>query len=464
MDTRHKKTLLGSVSLLTGVLLTSWALWLILATPEAPWPYEDLSVSLRPADWAILALFAAAYAALSFRSAEVNDRMFANSSAMVIATASMYFLASGYHAAPLVVLIAAAGPFDIEDFRRRRVFQPAINFGLLIASALIAGSVGDLLVAPGQEGTVTATTFAVVALVGGLIAATYTVVNLTLVRLSVRFAYGARNLLPWSGVWILFGSQMVMGLVGGLLGGVLAFSEQNLGNRSLLPLILIVYVTGQTVFTSYSVLRVAHESTLRGFVKTLETRDLYTRGHTERVAYFSQLIGQQLGFTGTQLEHMRWAALIHDMGKLAIPIELMQKQGKLTDDEYRRLREATHKVDDLLSEVDFLRPMVDVCSGSHPRLSHEDFGQSGHTHTTRPTLEQKVLAVADAFDAMTSVRGYRMAMSQRAALDALRADDTPLYDTEVLEALEQALGEVGETYGPPHLATAATVGEEAHHA
>lgn len=464
MDSRHKKTLLGTVSTLTGLLLTAWSLWLILASNGSTWPYSDISVGLTSADWAILGLFAAAYAALSFRSAEVNDRMFANSSAMVIATASMYFLASGYHAAPLVVLIAAAGPFDIEDFRRKRVFQPAINFGLLIVSALVAGSVGDLLVDPGQEGTVTATTFALVAVVGGLIAATYTIVNLTLVRLSVRFAYGARNLLPWSGVWVLFASQMVMGLVGGLLGAVLAFSEQNLGNRSLLPLILIVYVTGQTVFTSYSVLRVAHESTLKGFVKTLETRDLYTRGHTERVAYFSQLIGSQLGFTGTQLEHMRWAALIHDMGKLAIPIELMQKQGKLTDDEYRRLRTATHKVDDLLSEVDFLRPMVDVCSGAHPRLSEEDFDQSGHHHTTKPNLEQKVLAVADAFDAMTSVRGYRMAMSQRAALDALRTDDSPLYDDEVLEALERALGEVGETYGPPHLATPVSVSEEAHHA
>lgn len=463
MENRHKKAILGSVSTVGGAALVFWALWLILARPENPWPYESVSVGLSSSDWAILALFGAAYASLSFRSAEVNDRMFANSSAMVIASASMYFLASGYHATPLLVLIAAAGPFDIEDFRRRRVFQPAINFGLLITSALLAGSVGDLLVDPGQGGVFTATTFAVVAVVGGLIAATYTVTNLTLVRLSVRFAYGARNLLPWSGISVLFASQMVMGLVGGLLGAVLAFSEQNLGNRSLLPLILIVYVTGQTVFTSYSVLRVAHESTLRGFVKTLETRDLYTRGHTERVAYFSQLIGQQLGFSGTQLEHMRWAALIHDMGKLAIPIELMQKQGKLTDDEYRRLRTATHKVDDLLSEVDFLRPMVEVCSGSHPRLGREDFGQAGHRHVTVPTLEQKVLGVADAFDAMTSVRGYRMAMSQRAALEALRADESALYDADVLDALEAGLGQVGETYGPPHLRTAAHDAEVISH-
>ncbi|MEX0756409.1 MAG: HD domain-containing phosphohydrolase, partial [Acidimicrobiia bacterium] len=83
----------------------------------------------------------------------------------------------------------------------------------------------------------------------------------------------------------------------------------------------------------------------------------------------------------------------------------------------------------------------------------ENFGQTGHHHTMTPTLEQKVLAVADAFDAMTSVRGYRMAMSQRAALDALREDTSPLYDDEVLAALEAALDKVGETYGPPQLAS-----------
>ena len=254
-------------------------------------------------------------------------------------------------------------------------------------------------------------------------------------------------MLPWSGLGVILGSMSVMGVLGGLLGGVL-FRDDSAG---LLVLILIVYGTGHTVFTSYAELRTAHESTLRGFVKTLETRDLYTRGHTERVAYFSQLIGQELGFSGTQLEHMRWAALVHDMGKLAIPIELMQKQGKLTDDEYRRLRTATHRVDDLLSEVDFLRPMIEVCSGAHPRLPEEDFGQTGHRHTTSPTLDQKVLAIADAFDAMTSVRGYRMAMSQRAAIESLKADETPLYDSDVVEALERGLGVVGETYGPPHL-------------
>jgi hypothetical protein len=448
---RRTKGLLGLTSFLLGVAAIVGA-WLV-----RPFDTDDLVT------WA---LFAVAYAVLSLRSVEVNDRMLASSSVMAIATAATYFALRGDGAATAVVLIAAFGPFDSVDFRKRHVFQPAFNFGLLTISALASGVVVDLLLLDDPDNGRRAildvdpsggAAFFQVAAVGAAAAAVYAVTNFVGLRIGVRIAYGKRNVLPWSGLGVILGSMTVMGILGGMLGAVLRLEE----SVAFLALILIVYGTGHTVFTSYSELRVAHESTLRGFVKTLETRDLYTRGHTERVAYFSQLVGTQLGFTGTQLEHMRWAALIHDMGKLAIPIELMQKQGKLSDDEYRRLRTATHKVDDLLSEVDFLRPMVDVASGAHPRLSDENFGQEGHKHTKDPTLEQKVLAAADAFDAMTSTRGYRMAMSQKAALQALRDDPSPLYDPEVIDALSAALGDVGETYGPPHLVNNQTVTEGA---
>src|SRR5690606_25837762 len=99
-------------------------------------------------------------------------------------------------------------------------------------------------------------------------------------------------------------------------------------------LLLVVYLIAHFSLSSYSQLRQAHQAALRGFVKALEARDLYTRGHTERVAYFSQLIGEELRFTGTQLERLRWACLIHDLGKLAIPGELIAKRGRLTPEEF----------------------------------------------------------------------------------------------------------------------------------
>ena len=216
-------------------------------------------------------------------------------------------------------------------------------------------------------------------------------------------------------------------------------------------MVLLVYIIGHMALSSYAQLREAHESTLRGFVKTLEARDLYTRGHTERVAFFCQLIGEELGFTGTQFERMRWAALIHDLGKLAVPAEVIGKRGRLDPDEFRRLRVHAHQVEDVLAEVDFLRPMVELASGFHPHGEGGDFGQKGHRHVTRPTLEMKVLGVADAFDAMTSSRRYRMSMGQESAFAEMRADPSPLFDEDVISALERSLKRIGQRYGPAEL-------------
>jgi len=402
-------------------------------------------------DLAYWVMFAGAYVALSVRSVEVNERLYASSSIMPVLTAGVVFAlsvpgdsASIWSPVFAMAAIAALGLVVPDDVKKRRVLQPAVNYGQLTVGAAMAGLVISLIVPTvdiEQRGQI------YLLVVAGLAAAfVYSVSNYTLVWLAIRFTYGRRELLGWSGIWTILSSQMLMGALGGILGGVLVSTR-----NSAVPLILAIYVVGHMSVVGYARLREAHESTLKGFVKTLEARDLYTRGHTERVAYFCQLIGEQLGFTGTQLEQIRWAALIHDVGKLAVPVEIMKKRGRLDDDEYRRLRVATHRVDDLLSSVDFLKPMVVVASGCHPRLPEEDFGQVGHTHTTTPNLEQKVLAVADSFDAMTSVRSYRMATSQQAAIGILREDENPLYDNDVLDALEKALAQAGESYGPREL-------------
>jgi HD-GYP domain-containing protein (c-di-GMP phosphodiesterase class II) len=237
-----------------------------------------------------------------------------------------------------------------------------------------------------------------------------------------------------------------MGVVGGLLGTTMVFAQ-----AAVTPLILVVYLLGYTSLSSFSQLREAHEATLRGFVKALEAKDLYTRGHTERVAYFAQLIGKQLHFSGTQLERIRWAALIHDVGKLAVPAELLRKKGRLSEDEYAEMQSHAHLVEDILAEVDFLQPMVEIASGHHSNFDGTGYGGSGHRHGQRPSLESSILAVADAFDAMTSTRSYRMALTQSFALDELRRNAGAQFDPLVIDALEQALVEVGETYGSSHL-------------
>ncbi|VAV91571.1 hypothetical protein MNBD_ACTINO01-2194, partial [hydrothermal vent metagenome] len=256
-------------------------------------------------------LFAAAFVFFEWNTVEVNDKLFASPSVMVILTAAVVF---GPTSAVLgCAVMAALGPFQPVDLREHRWFQPAVNFGQMVITATV--SVAVLVFVMGT-GPVSSSNMWRVALASALAAITYGLVNYQLVSFIVRHVYGHRDVNAWSHM-----SQLVVPYLGmGFLGGLLGATYLLIGPASL-PLIGIVFFTGYMAFESYAKLREAQLSTLAGFIKALEAKDLYTRGHTERVAYFSNMIGQEMGFNGTQLETLRWAALIHDVGKLAVPRE-----------------------------------------------------------------------------------------------------------------------------------------------
>ncbi|HEX2419969.1 MAG TPA: HD-GYP domain-containing protein, partial [Acidimicrobiia bacterium] len=396
-----------------------------------------------PSFWRWL-LFAVAFVVLEFNSVEVNDRLFQSSSVMVALTAGVVFALEGHSAALGMATIAAIGPFVAQDLRERRWFQPLANFGQMVLTAGASGFVLDVTLR--DVGVANRNDLAAIVVAGTIASLVYTLINWPLVGLAVRLVYRARDVVPWSQVPILIASQLVMGVIGGLLGATMVLAQ-----AAVTPLILIVYLIGHMSLSSFSQLREAHEATLRGFVKALEAKDLYTRGHTERVAYFAQLIGRQLHFSGTQLERLRWAALIHDVGKLAVPAELLRKKGRLSEDEYSEMQTHAHLVEDILAEVEFLQPMVEIASAHHSNFDGTGYGGTGHRHGQRPSLESSILAVADAFDAMTSTRSYRMALTQAFALDELRRNAGAQFDPLVIDALERALHQVGETYGSSNL-------------
>ncbi len=439
---RRGQLLIGSIYFTLGVGVVGLVLW------RKP-------ILAQGFDWTSCIFFAIAFAVLELWAVEVNDRWNMSSGVMPLFTGGVVLALQSGNAMLGMVIIGAAGLIGPDDIKKRRVFQPVSNFGQITLSAALAGLVLDSMLEGLNRSQFQNSQMLQIAIAGSVSAFVYTVFNVGLVRIAVGTVYGTRNLLPWSRMSSLFFAQVTMGFLGGMLGALLLASTpertESAAGSPLVPLVLGVYVIGHLVYTSYSQLRKAHEDSLQGFVKTLETRDLYTRGHTERVAHFAAVIGEELRFTGTQMERLRWSALIHDMGKLAVPADLLSKQGTLTDDEYRDLRRHSHNVDDLLSEVDFLTPMVAITSGCHPRLEGEDFGQKHHSHTNQPTLEQSVLAVADAFDAMTSSRSYRMSMSQSAAFNALEENDSPLYNPDIIEALRRGVEKTEQVFGQPIL-------------
>ncbi|MEN8042062.1 MAG: HD domain-containing phosphohydrolase, partial [Actinomycetota bacterium] len=185
------------------------------------------------------------------------------------------------------------------------------------------------------------------------------------------------------------------------------------------------------------------------FIKALEAKDLYTRGHTERVAYFANMIGEYMGFNGTRLETVRWSALIHDVGKLAVPRDLIRKKTRLSEAEYEDMQGHVHHVEDLLNEVEFLRPMVEIASNHHAHFDGGGYHGSKGNDGEMPSLEARILAVADSFDAMTSTRSYRVALTQDYAFKELRRFGGSQFDPEVVEAFIEALTAAGEQYGSP---------------
>ncbi len=287
-----------------------------------------------------------------------------------------------------------------------------------------------------------------VVLVAILASALYTLVNLGLVVLMVRYLYSRSLPNIWSGMATLVPSVLMMGLFGGVLGFSFTAVE---GIGFLLPLVMILFLVGHQAVSSYAELWGAYRATLAGFVKTLEAKDLYTRGHTERVAYFATLIGEELGVRGTRLEQLQWAALIHDLGKLVVPRKLIRKKGRLTDDEYIIMQQHAHMVEDILGEVDYLEPMVSIASAHHSWYNGGGYGGTGHKDGEAPSPEASILAIADAFDAMTSTRSYRVALSQRFAFEEMRRNAGTQFWPEGVEALDRVLTRLGERYGSPNV-------------
>ena len=202
---------------------------------------------------------------------------------MVLTTAAVIFEPAT--AVLGVTAMAALGLVTPDDIRQRRWFQPAANFGLFVVTASASTAVLVALLPASIE---SGSQLWRVALATGLAAVVNGLINVSMITVVVRTVFGQREVRPWSNLAAIILPLLGMGFLGGMLG-----ATYHLVGAATLPLIFLVFFIGQMTFASYAELRESQESTLRGFIKALEAKDLYTRGHTERVAYFSELIGQQ---------------------------------------------------------------------------------------------------------------------------------------------------------------------------
>ena len=182
-------------------------------------------------------------------------------------------------------------------------------------------------------------------------------------------------------------------------------------------------------------LRRAHRDTIAALSRSMEAKDVYTGGHTERVAAVAVALARRLGFEHDELEAIEIGALLHDIGKIGVPESILHKEGPLDDEEWAIIRSHPLISDYILAELD-LDPIVRQCA----RSSHERIDGKGYPDALAGDeipLPARIVFVADALDALTSDRSYRAGRPLMAALAEIERNAGTQFCPQVVAALRE---------------------------
>ncbi len=176
---------------------------------------------------------------------------------------------------------------------------------------------------------------------------------------------------------------------------------------------------------------------ISAFISTMEAKDTYTQGHSERVCEYAEMIAREMGFSQKKISTLREAAVLHDVGKIGIEDYILRKPGPLEPDERRKMQEHPTIGVKIVEQVGLAPEVVQVI-----RQHHERPDGTGYPHgLTADKISEgaKILGVADAFDAMTSDRPYRTGMPKERAVEILLEECDKQFDPAAVQALLRAL-------------------------
>ncbi len=178
-------------------------------------------------------------------------------------------------------------------------------------------------------------------------------------------------------------------------------------------------------------LRMAMGGMIQAMAYTVEKRDPYTAGHQRRVADLARTIGTEMKLAEDRVDGIRLAGVIHDVGKIAIPSEILSKPGKLTDLEYNLVKKHPEVGYDILRNIDFPWPIADIVMQHHERMDGSGYPRGIEADDIM--LEARIIAVADVVEAMASHRPYRAALGVDKALAEIETEKGKKYDPDVAE-------------------------------
>lgn len=190
--------------------------------------------------------------------------------------------------------------------------------------------------------------------------------------------------------------------------------------------------TNEDLAKAYGRLENAYQATLEGWVRALDLRDKETEGHTQRVTILTDRLARRLGMGGDELIHLTRGALLHDIGKMAIPDGILLKPGELTEEERVIVRKHPEFAYNMLHPIEFLRPALDV-----PYCHHERWDGSGYPRGLKGEeipFAARIFIVIDVWDALVSDRPYRKGLPHNEVRDRIAKGSGKLFDPRVVEA------------------------------
>jgi PAS domain S-box-containing protein/putative nucleotidyltransferase with HDIG domain len=188
-------------------------------------------------------------------------------------------------------------------------------------------------------------------------------------------------------------------------------------------------------------LEMSMKGTLQAVARMVDLRDPYTAGHERRVGLISAAIGREMGWDEDRCRHLEMVGLVHDIGKIAVPAEILSKPTKLSANEYAMIKGHGESGYEILQNVQFDLPVADIIRQHHERMDGSGYPQGLKGEAILP--EARVLAVADVLESMSTHRPYRAALGVDAALEELQQNSGILYDGKVVDAVVRLIREKG---------------------
>ena len=178
-------------------------------------------------------------------------------------------------------------------------------------------------------------------------------------------------------------------------------------------------------------LQQSYETSLTVLANSIEVRDQYTRGHVERVTFYALTLAEQLGWQESQMEQLRFGAILHDIGKVHISEDILRKKEPLEDEEWEEIRKHPATGAEMIKDIPFLIPAIPVV-----RFHHERWDGKGYPYglvSDEIPLVARIVSVADGFDAMTTSRPYHPALSIDEAYEEIMRKSCLLYTSDAAD-------------------------------